>query len=262
MIQQYEHAYAKLVHDVLYLGEDRAVRNGKARSLFGLQLRFSCRNDSVPLLQGRRMYPQGVLGEFAAMIRGPKHVDDFKKWGCNYWELWADEEGNLELDYGNAWNIEETVELLKTDPTNRRILIDAWRPDRLSSLSLPCCHYSYQFYVRDGVFVDMLWTQRSVDMMIGLPSDMLFAALWLKLMANEVGLKAGEVVMSLGDCHIYEEHLIGAREYLNAVNCIGALWAPMMKLHVEQGMPQKEFEPSMADISYESLPPIKFELKS
>lgn len=265
MIQDFELAYSRLVDRVLHMGERRETRNGATRGLFGTHLKFDCNGDRIPLIQGRKMYPAGVLGEFAAMIRGPECLDDFKKWGCNYWDNWADEDGLLDLDYGNAWQhqLDWVIDRLKTDPTNRRLLISGWSllPWNIEKLSLPCCHYAYQFYVRDGVFLDMMWMQRSVDMMIGLPSDMLFAALWLKLMANETGYQAGSVTMSLGDCHVYDEHIPGAREYLSATWLPNALRAPTMKLHLEPGMSQRKFEPSMADISYESLSPIKFELK-
>lgn len=268
MTQLYEHHYASIVEKILYNGKPKNGRNGKTVGLFGMHLSFECKASIIPLLQARRMYPAGVLGEFAALIRGPKHIDDFKKWGCNYWDMWAKEDGSIEVDYGNAWwangQMDRLIDTLKNNPDDRRMLISGWRPERLDELDLPCCHYMYQFYVRDGVYLDMMWMQRSVDVMIGLPSDMLFAALWLRLLANQVGLIAGRVVMSLGDCHIYEEHLPGARAYIDALQDMTNMHmpAPIMTLSIPPGMPQECFEPSMATISYTSMDPIKFELKA
>lgn len=215
-MQQFEIDYAKLIEEVLSNGVVKQTRNAATRSLFGLQLKIDTHNSSkLALIQGRKMYPRGVLGELAAILREPYTVRDFEAWGCNYWSKWADESGYLNIDYGKAWYAEGQIEFLKeclaNDPNNRRMLINAWRPDRLSQLSLPCCHYSYQFYVADG-YLSMVWIQRSVDMMIGLPSDILFAHAWLIAIANEFGYKTGEITMQLGDCHIYEQHYTGQPE--------------------------------------------------
>lgn len=222
-MQKFEKDYAKMLQQILQYGEDRAVRNGGTRALFGMSLPVEVGN-IFPLIQGRQMFIDGILGEFAAMIRQPKSIYDFEKWGCNYWRLWGNEQGDLNIDYGNAWfdfngfnQIAELKRLLRDDPTNRRMIISSWQPDRLAELSLPCCHYSYQFYVGNNNSLNMLWTQRSVDMMIGLPSDIVLAAIWLITLANEFGFKPGFIKLDLGDCHIYDEHLEQAEGYVDSI---------------------------------------------
>lgn len=217
MISTYEQTYKLLIEHVLQHGETRETRNGRTKSVFGMSLVVSGMSGGLfPILQGRKMYPRPVLGELAAMLRCPTHIDDFRYWGCNYWDKWADKDGNITIDYGNAWasQIPALKDALANDPTSRRMLITGWIPENLPTLSLPCCHYSYQFYVSHNSHLDMLWTQRSADMMIGLPSDVIFAAAWLIAVANEFGYTPGSIKLDLGDCHIYEEHTFNAHRYI------------------------------------------------
>ena len=219
--QQYQH----LVKYILNFGELRRIRNGMAKSIFGRTISFDTSNIFIPLLRGRNMFYKGVFGELCAMLRTPTNIADFKKFGCNYWDLWADKDGNIDIDYGKAWldfnginQLDEVMETIRLNPTDRRMIISGWRPDRLEELSLPCCHYAYQFYVRypnSAKCLDMLWHQRSVDVMIGLPSDMIFATAWLKAIAHFTGCKAGRITMTLGDTHIYDEHIKNAEIYVN-----------------------------------------------
>lgn len=214
----YEEDYIELIENVLYNGAIRKGRNGKTISLFGLQLTVdSLEKEQFPLLLGRKLYYDGVFGELAAFFRGPKHIVDFKEHGCNYWDKWADEDGFLVLDYGNAWldQISPVIEGIKTNPHGRRHLITGWRPENLKLLSLPCCHYAYQWYVTEDGYLDMIWIQRSVDLMIGLPSDVILAAAWNILMAHLTDYKPGKLIFQLGDVHIYEEHLMPTMEYMN-----------------------------------------------
>jgi thymidylate synthase len=218
-MHQFETQYIDLVKLCLRSPE-RAIRNGGARSFFGHQLKVSLL-EGFPLLVGRKMFYRGVFGELAAMLRGPKHIDDFKAWGCNYWEKWANADGSISVDYGNAWldyngvnQLEALRQALSTNPTDRRMVITSWRPDNLANLSLPCCHYAYQFYVTNDKVLHMAWIQRSVDVMIGLPSDIVFAAAWLIAIANEFGFVPGTITLQLGDCHVYNEHIDGAKQYV------------------------------------------------
>lgn len=217
----FELMYSNLVEYVLDKGEVRSTRNGETKSVFATSLRFSLEDGTFPLLQGRQIFYKGVLGELAAIFRRPTTTADFAEFGCNYWRDWGDSSGNINIDYGNAWfdfngfdQIAELKRLLKEDPHSRRILINGWRPDNVASLSLPCCHYSYQFYVRDSGHIDMLWTQRSADLMVGVPSDAVFAAAWLIAIAKEFGFKPGVVTMQFGDTHIYAEHYNNAYKYV------------------------------------------------
>lgn len=218
----FETDYTGLVNEVLTFGEVREGRNGKTKSLFGTTLTFDLAKE-FPMLQMRRMFPAGILGELAAMLRGPKHIDDFKRWGCNYWNKWAKPDGSIAVDYGNVWldfngvnQIDQLRKAIIGSPASRRMLISGWRPG--ADVDLPCCHVMYQFYVREDKHLDMIWTQRSADVMVGVPSDAVFAAAWLIAMCAEfTWLTPGRVVMNFGDTHIYEEHVEEAEEYAHSV---------------------------------------------
>lgn len=261
----YESEFVLLVTDVLKNGIKRKTRNGMTTSVFGRSFVVDISNFVFPLLLGRRLFYKGVFGEFAALIRGPKSVEDFTRWGCNYWGDWADKDGKLELDYGNSWTnfngvnqVDDVIDKLKYDPTNRRILISSWRPDRLDKLSLPCCHYAYQFYVADGK-LDLLWMQRSVDVMIGLPSDVILGALWVILLSAECGLKPGKMTFSLGDTHIYDDHLQSTDQYLLGLPSATQV-EPTWVYHGNDCI--YDFEPDdLKILGYDPNPPIKFEIQ-
>jgi len=267
-MEQYEQNYAKLIIDILEDGEVRQTRNGETTAVFGRMLTIPINgSNKFPILQGRTMYPQGVFGELAAMLRKPTCVADFEKWGCNYWKLWSKPDGSINVDYGNAWHADGQIEKLKHslayNPMDRRMIINGWRPGKLDELDLPCCHMMYQFYVRKGKYLDMIWTQRSVDMMIGLPSDIVFASAWLIAIANEFSLQPGEIHMSLGDCHIYKEHYEAAEEYVDRVFDKPFDKAPTYRLGVKPGKDFCLFEPDDICLSvYPSHPKLNLELKA
>ena len=265
---KFEAAYAELVQEVLLEGQLRVTRNGVTRSLFGRSLTFSIRGGLFPLLQGRKYHYKGVVGEFCALIRQPKTIEDFEKWGCNYWRKWCKPDGSINVDYGNAWfdfdgynQIAELKRCLRDDRSNRRMIVSGWRPSRLNELDLPCCHYSYQFYVDNDNVLHMIWTQRSVDMMLGLPADAVLASLMLMTLAREFSLIPGTIKMDLGDCHIYEEHAQDVVTYLSRVPEISAP-APTALLHCGTGTLFEEFVPEFLDVQYKcTAPVINFLLK-
>lgn len=275
MFLNYEIAYAKAVNRILNHGVLKDARNGLTKSIFGMSLEIDMSMGVMPLIQGRKMYHRGIFGEFAALVRRPSNKADFEAWGCNYWEKWADPEtGKLVLDYGNAWfdynginQIKELKESLRHNPNDRRMIINAWRPDRLKELSLPCCHYSYQFNV-EGDKLNMIWTQRSADMMIGVPADMVLAGVWLVMLANEFDLKPGRIKMDLGDCHVYSEHIVNAQKYVQNVlfsdeDYDNRTWSyPTYNLTCEVGKDFCNFEPSDIIVhNYTSVERLAFLLK-
>lgn len=261
----FENEYAKLVQLAL-VSPERGTRNGATTSLFGYQMKVDLAH-GFPLLLGRKMFPRGILGELAAMLRGPKTIEDFTKWGCNYWGKWANKDGTINVDYGNAWldfngvnQLEELRKCLQTDPTNRRMIVSSWRPDHLAKLSLPCCHYSYQFYVCSENKLHMIWIQRSVDIMIGLPSDIVFAAAWLAAIAEEFKLGHGTITLQLGDCHVYNEHLSGALQYLEQFGAAKYVAPPTYALNSKGKF--EAFEPDWLELGdYNPQPVIEFLLK-
>jgi len=248
--------------------EKRQTRNAVTQSYFGEHLVIdSLEHGQFPVLLGRQIFLKGIIGEMAAFLKGPKAVKDFKEQGCNYWDAWGDKTGKLNVDYGNAWldfggvnQLKEVVESLKKDPTGRRHLISGWNPGNLKDLSLPCCHYSYQWYINARGELEMIWNQRSVDLMIGLPSDIVLAAIWNILMAQTVGVTPGRLHFMLGDCHVYESHLDGVAEYF--AQSQGTPYTRLPKWELDPKATVFNFVPSMLKIvGYKPMPAINFKLE-
>jgi thymidylate synthase len=268
MSTKFEHAYTQLVADTL-TQPLRATRNAHTHSHFGKVLTFSdLESGELPILSARKYYPKGVIGEFAAFLRGPKAAVDFEAQGCNYWTQWADEDGGLRVDYGNTWidfngynQLEALTRSIKEDPHGRRHLVSGWHPANLSSLSLPCCHYAYQFYVRDGRYLDMLWHQRSVDVMVGLPADALLAALWTIILANSTAYLPGRITMTFGDTHIYASHVAGAQQYLRTYADTPVMWRRGPMYDLDSAASLANFTPKMLSLSmWYQGPKIDFEV--
>lgn len=261
----FEKDYEALIEKILHTGEKKYGRNGNTYSVFGETLTIDLVH-GFPLLSGRKIFYKGVFGELAAMLRGPKTIKDFEKYGCNYWKQWAQENGDISIDYGNKWldfngynQLASVIDKLQNNPNDRRMLVTGWDPSNLENLDLPCCHYAYQWYVRDESHLDMLWHQRSCDTMIGLPSDIVFAAAWNIMLANEVGLIPGKITMTLGDTHIYEEHTMVAYEYLDRPK---HRRLPTWQLLSMEGDSHLEFTPEMLVIKdYTPNDILKFKLK-
>ena len=261
-IENYEAQFLAVADNILKNGFERKGRNGTTLSLPFQQLKFSLQ-DSFPLLTTRKMFYKGVLGEYAAMIRGPAHVQDFIDWGCNYWNLWAEEDGSINVDYGNAWRnfngvdqMAAVVDSLINNPHDRRMVISGWRPDNLEELSLPCCHHNYQFYEHDGI-VDLLWIQRSGDWMIGVPSDAVFASVMLMCFADVTGKIPGSITMVIGDAHIYGEHIEAAKQQVQR-----PIIDTNLKVELKDQADVYSFKPNDLIIEgYKYSDAIKYELK-
>lgn len=198
-------AYAKLGHLLIHGSEYRKGRNGNTYSIFGTQLQHDMAN-GFPILSIRKIFWKGVLGEFISFLQDAKSVQEFEANGCNYWKLWAEDDGSLKLDYPPRKQLDYVIDLIKNDPESRRIIIDLWNPENRGKLSLDPCHTQYQFSVRNGNRLDMIWNQRSVDYAIGAPSDFILAGLYVTTIANECGLTPGIITFNFGDTHLYEEH--------------------------------------------------------
>ncbi len=256
----------ELVRSLYLSSNHRDTRNGSTTSVFGTTLVLDSLEEGIfPIVRARKIFWKGVVGELATFLQGPKSVEHFQANGCNYWNSWAQYDQDLELDYGNAWldfngvnQLEEVVQSLKENPTSRRHIISGWRPDRLLAVSLPCCHYAYQWYV-NGDSLEMIWTQRSLDVMIGLPSDIILAALWNILMAQTVGLKPGKITFNFGDTHIYDDHLAATSIYLNQASDLRNV--PLPTYSLDEKATVFNFEPSMFRIeNYQPKDAIAFKL--
>lgn len=216
-----EKGYQGLINDVLLNGYYRPDRTGTGtKTVFGRQLTLQNVGEQFPLFTNRKIYTKGVIGELCGFLRGAMSTQELESWGCNYWEPWAfdREEDNLGPIYGANWidfngqgvnQIQELIENLKTNPYSRRHLVSCWNPPELELMALPPCFDSFQCHVAEGT-LHMTVRMRSSDIIIGLPSDIVFHALLLTLLAQEVGLKAGDLTFQLGDTHIYANHLEAA----------------------------------------------------
>jgi thymidylate synthase len=220
-MENVELQYLKVAENILQNGIKQQGRNGVTQRLPFQTLDFNISNE-LPLLTTRQIFYKGVLGEYAAFIRQPKHIDRFKFFGCNYWDKFANVFGDIEIDYGNKWidwnghnQFLATLMELKNNPTSRRLVISGWDPSNLHNVDLPCCHYSYQFW-SDGKNLSLLWNQRSGDWMVGIPSDMILASVMLLCFASLADLKPQNIKMVIGDAHIYEEHFDNAKLQLKS----------------------------------------------
>ena len=210
-------SYKALVRSVLTDGIKQSGRNGlqKVMPFYSFGLDFSCPDAQTHMLKLRRMYYKGVQGEFLTLIDPAPltNVSQFEVNGCNYWRPWAEADGSINIDYANQMHpqLENLILNIQTDPHSRRHMIDLWVPENVQSksLSLECCWHNLTFSVIQGVLY-MKWTQRSVDVMVGLPSDIYLAYLFMQHIAEHCNLVVGACMFSLSNVHIYEEHIQNA----------------------------------------------------
>jgi len=212
----------------------------------------------VPLLQGRKIYFKGLVGELRAFVANEKTNEGFKKHGCNFWGSWANDDGSLDVDYArllhdfNGVNqLERVIDSIKNKPDSRKHVISLWDPSS-EATQVPCV-LSYQWYVEEGKLL-MIWSQRSVDVMIGLASDMFSAWLFNRLMAKTCGLEPGAVIMQLGDCHVYANHMDNMGKYLEQLRLEECLYKPHYKLEGDL------YDFKLGILNYDPMPKIDFEL--
>ena len=232
-MSKFEQDYNSLVSTVITHGEHRPSRAGFTVSLFGCVLRIHClEQGEFPILTQRKIFPAGVLGELDAFLQGTPNLQDFKAAGCNYWDANAAAWGrNNELPlaersvgriYGVQWRdwegkldqIAVLIAGLKANPYGRRHLLTTYNPAELDEMCLPPCHLLAQFNVRTTKQLDCIVTMRSVDLCLGLPSDIILYATLLLLLCNETGYAPGVLTFMLGDTHVYRDHIDQFQEHV------------------------------------------------
>lgn len=214
--------YLRLLSDILENGTDKNDRTGTGtRSLFGYQMRFNL-EDGFPLMTTKKLHLKSIIHELLWFLKGDTNVRYLQDNGVRIWNEWADEDGNLGHIYGYQWRswpdynggfidqISEAVDTIKNNPDSRRIIVSAWNVADLPQMKLPPCHAFFQFYVADGRLSLQLY-QRSADSFLGVPFNIASYALLLMMVAQVTGLKAGDFVHTLGDAHLYHNHLEQAR---------------------------------------------------
>jgi thymidylate synthase len=220
-----ERQYLELLAQVLAQGARKSDRTGTGTlSVFGRQMRFALEG-SFPLLTTKKLHLKSIIVELLWFLRGDTNVKWLQERGVTIWDEWADPDGELGPVYGYQWRhwrtsdgreidqIRQVLESLRARPDSRRHLVSAWNPADVDRMALPPCHALFQFYVANGRLSCQMY-QRSADLFLGVPFNIASYALLTLMVAQVTGLQAGEFVLTLGDAHLYLNHLEQAREQL------------------------------------------------
>lgn len=210
--------YLDLLKHVLDKGSPKSDRTGTGTlSVFGYQMRFDL-GEGFPLLTTKKLHTRSIIHELLWFLKGETNVQYLRDNKVTIWDEWADENGELGPVYGYQWrswptsdgrNIDQitnTIEMIKKNPNSRRLIISAWNVGEIEKMALPPCHAFFQFYVLDGKLSCQLY-QRSADVFIGVPFNIASYALLTMMVAQVTNLKAGDFVHTLGDTHLYKNHL-------------------------------------------------------
>lgn len=218
--------YLDLLQHVLDHGILKEDRTGTGtHSVFGYQMRFDLQN-GFPLLTTKKLHLKSIIHELLWFLKGDTNVKYLQANGVRIWDEWADENGDLGHIYGYQWRswpdydgghidqIKEAIDTIQNNPDSRRIIVSAWNVADLPQMNLPPCHAFFQFYVANGKLSLQLY-QRSADIFLGVPFNIASYALLLMMVAQVTGLEAGDFVHTLGDAHIYNNHIEQVREQLS-----------------------------------------------
>lgn len=218
--------YTDLMRHVLAHGNKKEDRTGTGTlSVFGYQMRFNLA-DGFPLLTTKKVHLKSIIHELLWFLQGSTNIAYLKENGVRIWDEWADENGNLGPVYGYQWRnwpkpdgthidqITQVVNAIKKNPDSRRLIVSAWNVADVDQMKLPPCHAFYQFYVADGKLSCQLY-QRSADIFLGVPFNIASYALLTMMVAQVCGLKLGDFVHTLGDAHIYTNHMEQVQEQLS-----------------------------------------------
>lgn len=214
--------YHDLLQHILDKGVTKEDRTGTGTiSVFGYQMRFDL-NEGFPALTTKKLHLRSIIHELLWFLKGDTNIQYLKDNNVSIWDEWADENGNLGPVYGSQWRswptadgrhidqIKQVVDQLKNNPDSRRIIVSAWNVGEIENMKLPPCHAFFQFYVAEGKLSCQLY-QRSADTFLGVPFNIASYALLTMMMAQVCGLQPGDFVHTLGDAHLYSNHLEQAR---------------------------------------------------
>jgi thymidylate synthase len=224
--------YLDLIDHVMTHGVDKGDRTGTGtRSVFGYQMRFDLA-EGFPVVTTKRLHLRSIIGELVWFLRGDTNVRWLQERGISIWDEWADENGDLGPVYGHQWRswptpdgrsvdqIATVIESIRTSPDSRRHIVSAWNVADVDDMALPPCHTMFQFYVRpaaDGgpAHLDCQLYQRSADIFLGVPFNIASYALLTMMVAQQTDLRPGHFIHTLGDAHLYSNHLDQARLQLS-----------------------------------------------
>jgi thymidylate synthase len=219
-------AYHDLLSHVLLAGTEKSDRTGTGtRSVFGYQMRYRL-SDGFPLVTTKKLHVRSIIHELLWFLKGDTNVGYLRDNKVSIWDEWADENGDLGPVYGSQWRawrgpdgktidqITKVVQQIKENPDSRRLIVSAWNVADLDQMALPPCHLLFQFYVADGKLSCQLY-QRSADIFLGVPFNIASYALLTMMIAQVTGLQPGDFVHTLGDAHLYSNHMDQAKLQLS-----------------------------------------------
>lgn len=251
--------YHDLMRHVLEHGATKTDRTGTGTvSVFGYQMRFDLQ-EGFPLLTTKKLHLKSILHELLWFLKGDTNIKYLKENGVGIWDEWADENGNLGPVYGSQWRswptadgrhidqITQVVNQIKTNPDSRRMIVSAWNVGEIDKMKLPPCHAFFQFYVADGKLSCQLY-QRSADIFLGVPFNIASYAILTLMVAQVCNLKPGEFIHTLGDAHLYSNHIEQAK--LQLTRELRKL--PILKINPER---KDIFEFKFEDFSLEGYDP-------
>ena len=229
--------YLNLMRHILDNGVEKGDRTGTGTlSVFGYQMRFDL-SEGFPMVTTKKLHLRSIVHELLWFLKGDTNVKYLQENGVRIWNEWADENGDLGPVYVIQWRkweakdgliidqVEQAIEQIKNNPNSRRIIVSAWNVGELDEMALMPCHAFFQFHVADGKLNCQLY-QRSADVFLGVPFNIASYALLTHMMAQVCGLEAGTFVHTLGDAHLYMNHLDQAREQISRE----PLTLPVLKL--------------------------------
>lgn len=210
--------YLAFLSHILATGDHKEDRTGTGTiSTFGYQMRFDL-SKGFPLVTTKKLHLRSIIHELLWFLQGDTNIGYLKENSVKIWDAWADEQGNLGPVYGKQWRswqradgstvdqISQVLETIKTDPSSRRLIVNAWNVGELDKMALPPCHMMFQFYVSKGKLSCQLY-QRSADAFLGVPFNIASYSLLVHMMAQQCGLEVGEFIWTGGDCHVYSNHV-------------------------------------------------------
>ena len=253
--------YLELLKKVKESGKPKGDRTGTGTlSIFGHQMRFDLQ-DSFPLLTTKKIHFKSVAYELLWFLKGETNIKYLKDNGVSIWDEWADENGDLGPVYGKQWRdwkgangfhdqISNVIDQIKNNPNSRRHIVSAWNVAEIPNMALAPCHILFQFYVQEGKLSCQLY-QRSADIFLGVPFNIASYALLTHMIANVCDLEVGDFVHTLGDAHLYNNHLTQADEQLSRA----PLQPPQIKVAKKNSIDEYVFE-DFEIIGYEHHPHI------
>jgi len=218
--------YLDLMRHVMEAGSEKTDRTGTGTlSVFGYQMRFDL-TKGFPLITTKKLHLHSIIHELLWFLQGDTNIAYLQQNKVRIWDEWADEKGDLGPVYGAQWRswgasdgrhidqIQQLIEQIKSTPDSRRMIVSAWNVGEIEQMALPPCHAFFQFYVADGRLSCQLY-QRSADVFLGVPFNIASYALLVLMVAQVTGLTPGDFVHTLGDAHLYNNHLPQARKQLS-----------------------------------------------